>query len=261
MKNLYLKLINYLNSYLDSFTLFMGNLIYPIVKHISYHYNKSNSIVLKNTRRIYHDININNINREWLLESICTVNNEVYNLLKENNGFLGEGSYGMAFRVADNKVVKITTDLNEIRMAKHLIKNNYKFFIKVYKIFKVYYNKNLIGAVIIKDYVEDVNYSQNCVFWKSIKNYCKNYYKKEDTHNSKTWFVDINYNITELWEYLKKKNIHDKYYSILMDKELMCKEFNKFNKKFKLKTLDIHPDNFGFNNGHFILFDVSGFNN
>ena len=255
MKNLYQKLVNCLDNYLDSFTVFMGNLIDPIVKYSSNYYHKSSSIVFEGTEEFDYDID-----RDWLIESICEVNSEVSSLLDEDTyEFLGEGCYGRAFRVSDNKVVKVTTDMNELEMAEHLIKNNYKFFIKVYKIFRIYYNKDLIGAVIIKDYVEDVNHSQNYKFWKSVRSYCNNYHKKEDTWDSRTWFVDINYSITELWEYLKKKGVHDKYHSILMDKALMCKEFNKFKKKFNLRTLDIHNENFGFNNGHFILFDVSGF--
>lgn len=255
MKNLYQRLVNCLDNYLDSFTVFMGNLIDPLVKYGSYYYHKNNSIVFEGTETFYFDID-----RDWLMNSICEVNSEVSSLLDEDTyEFLGEGYYGRAFKVSGNKVVKITTDINELEMAEHLIKNNYKFFIKVYKIFRVYYNKNLVAAVIIKDYVEDVNHSENRDFWEGVRNYCYKHHEKEDTWDSRTWFVDINYSITELWEYLKFNGVKDKYYSILIDKPLMCEEFNKFKKKFNLRTLDIHQENFGFKNNHFMLFDVSGF--
>jgi len=82
--------------------------------------------------------------------------------LKSN---LGSGSFGVAYSTFDNKVVKITTDLQEFELAKSLIGDNWQVnapFARVYEAYEI--EEGLDLYVIIKERLKKLSEQEQSLF-------------------------------------------------------------------------------------------------
>jgi hypothetical protein len=198
--------------------------------------------------------------------------------------FLGSGSFGSAFRInnEEDKVLKITTDLNEAANVSYLVKKvNVKGIAEYYDIHQVdvYSNDRILTTVysIIMEKLYSITNVEEHVYMFLLDNYFKNSkgenfkYKslskerigcdwnefKEINPNRIDEFIDSNQNdrrlkMLDIYEIKRLANI---YYDDIMDL------FNSI-LKYDLILDDIHGDNIRkTEDEHMKVIDVGGTNN
>jgi len=158
--------------------------------------------------------------------------------INEHIKYIDRGVYGFSFRVGKNNVFKFTKDQSEVAVALRNTFNN-KNIINIFDVIKI--NTNLIDDenlyLIIENYIEKIPENKKEYIVCLIEQIYKNKLTNVDRFLSKNLSIDNKY-LSDL------KNI---YYE--------CK-------KLKIKNLDLHIDNLGFNsNEELVLFDLGNFEN
>lgn len=176
------------------------------------------------------------------LDNICQKLNIDSNKIK----FISSGSNGNAYSF-DNKVLKITTDKSEAKMAWNLIKNDNKSIVKYHGVWR-YQSKGMFW-IIIMDKLEGLNefidrHLRNTQSYKSLANLA----------------TDIIFNKWgNLTSELYLNEIEEEY---ILDTPFAKKLINQiwdcyFNLK-DMPKLDFHSYNLGYNNERvLVLFDIS----
>jgi hypothetical protein len=176
------------------------------------------------------------------LGDICQKLNIDINKVK----FLSSGSYGNAYSF-DNKVLKVTTDKREAKMASDLIKNANISVVKYYNVFR-YQSKGLMLWVIIMDRVEVLN-----DFIDKMK-YDQGYKSLVDLA---TDIIFYNWGSLEKEEYIN--GIEEEYnLDKPFSKKLVTQIWNCYFNLKDLPKLDFHNYNLGYNSdGELVLFDAT----
>jgi len=162
--------------------------------------------------------------------------------------FLGGGFWGIAYKISDNRVLKITTDKEEESAAKYLKGEKNEYLSDIYSTYKIKNHKDKM--VIVKEYIEPINselksefeYLVDCMtdyavlkgkYFEGISEFILkdvdedfvDFLKQE--HNGKGEFLYTN--LEKTYEEARKKGVF---------------------------LSDMSPDNFGIKNGHLCLFDI-----
>ena len=176
------------------------------------------------------------------LGDICQKLNIDINKVK----FLSSGSYGNAYSF-DNKVLKVTTDKREAKMALDLIKNVNISVVKYYNVFR-YQAKGLMLWVIIMDRVEGLN-----DFFNKMK-YGRVY---ESLADLATDIIFYNWGSLEKEDYIN--SIEEEYnLDKPFSKKLVTQIWNCYFNLKDLPKLDFHNFNLGYNSdGELVLFDAT----
>ena len=176
------------------------------------------------------------------LGDICQKLNIDINKVK----FLSSGSYGNAYSF-DNKVLKVTTDKREAKMASDLIKNANISVVKYYNVFR-YQSKGLMLWVIIMDRVEGLN-----DFFNKMK-YGRGY---ESLAYLATDIIFHNWGSLEKEDYIN--SIEEEYnLDKPFSKKLVTQIWNCYFNLKDLPKLDFHNYNLGYNiDGELVLFDAT----
>ena len=189
--------------------------------------------------------------------------------------YLGKGYYGVAFKynkiiepgVSKTCTIKFTTDNNEVLLWRKILNSleKYQSLCEVYDIMEIYTNNGkCIGYVILKEYVKKYEPRVNGLFLEYVSS------ATGAGRFVKDAFIFKEYPINEAIKYIKDNIIrpdNTKYDSYLNDliefyhnRYIFQRELERIKKLFSWEWLDIHEENWGFNNkGDFKIFDISGF--
>lgn len=179
------------------------------------------------------------------LNNIC----QKINIDPKEMKFISSGSNGNAYSLGD-KVLKITTDKREAKMAWDLIKNDNKSIVKYYSVWR-YKSKGMFW-IIIMDKLEELN--------EFINNHLKNKQGYIDLSNLAT---DIIFN---KWGNLTKelylKEIEDEYVlDTPFSKKLISQIWDCYFNLKEMPKLDFHTYNLGYNKERvLVLFDITPIN-
>lgn len=259
-----------LNILITPIILFIRKLYYNNIKGLrgyDYHILRlplSDTDILNIQRSSYSDI------RKDLLEHIFFQIEGLQSL-----DYLGKGYYGVAFKynkiiepgVSKPCTIKFTTDDNEVLLWRKVLNSaeKYQSLCEVYDIMEIYTsNGECIGYVILKEYVKKHESRVNELFLNYVSSATGAGRFERDT------FIFKEYPINEAIKYIKDnmpRSDNTKYDSYLNDliefyhnRHIFQRELEKIKKLFSWKWLDIHEENWGFNNqGDFKIFDISGY--
>lgn len=186
--------------------------------------------------------------------------------------YLGKGYYGVAFKyvkpgVGKTCTIKFTTDNNEVLLWRKVLNSpkKYQSLCEVYEIIEIYTNTGkCIGYVILKEYVKKYEPRVNELFLKYVTSATDvGIYGKDN-------FIFKEYPIDEAIKYIKDNMVkpdnieYDSYLNDLTEfyhnRYTFQRELGEIKKLFSWEWLDIHEENWGFNNkGDFKIFDISGY--
>ena len=188
--------------------------------------------------------------------------------------YLGNGYYGVAFKynksikpgVSKPCTIKFTTDNNEMLLWRKVLNSPKKYhsLCEVYDIVEIYTNNGkCIGYVILKEYVKKYEPRVNKLFLYYVSSATGARMLEKDA------FIFKEYSINEAIKYIKNNIIksdnikYDPYLNALVwfyyNRDTFQRELNEIKKLFSWEWLDIHEENWGFNNeGNFKIFDISG---
>ncbi len=165
---------------------------------------------------------------------------------------LGSGTYGTAFELKSGKVLKLTGDVREAKMAQWLKNRNTTYLISCYSIYEI--KPGNIYALVMEKldiHENNLNYS---IIWDSILSYINRDPSVilEEDKNFIISKIEHDYDIDIEYEEIKKY-IEDNWDSIYgITKEII---------ELDIIYPDIHTDNLGFDsNGTLIYFDVKEMN-
>lgn len=147
---------------------------------------------------------------------IQTISNILTKLDIKSAKFLGAGSYGCAFAISNDVVVKFTADQKEIKIASTL---QGKKLENVAKYYKVYKSKSLnIGIILLKKYNQLPEYIDDTFMYRMFKNAYRLYtldyddlsneYKqqKQKSPEESAEFDDVVNHIAKMVKYTKHVN-------------------------------------------------------
>ncbi len=188
--------------------------------------------------------------------------------------YLGNGYYGVAFKynkiikpgVSKPCTIKFTTDNNEVLLWRKVLNSSEKYqsLCEVYDIMEIYTNNGkCIGYVILKEYVKKHEPRVNELFLNYVSSATGARMVEIDN------FIFKEYSINEAIKYIKDNMTrpdntkYDSYLNDLMgfycNRYIFQRELEGIKKLFSWEWLDIHEENWGFNNkGDFKIFDISG---
>jgi len=168
-----------------------------------------------------------------------------FNLPDTEVRYLNAGQYGMAFLVGGDKIIKITSDQGEAKIAKSLINRNIPKCVEYYDVVKL---KNGLFAILMQK-ADPLTQEEEDLISDLIDNfndedYAKNAAKRGLKHHySKGSLEDIaeNHGITidNVKEYAKK-----------------LRAIYKSFKKHKISTQDLHTGNMGYVGDDLVHFDI-----
>lgn len=194
---------------------------------------------------------------EIIDEIAMAVANKIgYKIIK----YLNLGSYGLAFLLNDNKVLKLTTDECEAYYGLRFKKTVTKHLINYYDSFRVYSTDlNVYFYGLIMDYVTPITHDEQCLCSEIMINFM---YWSELTSGK-----NVDYLEPEIEKFINNptKGIKDtKNYLIPSNKEQVkwfmyqFKEIGKEILKYKVGDIwDMHTENLGKNSdGDLIYFDI-----
>ncbi len=258
-----------LNILITPIILFIRKLYYNNIKRLEgygYHILRlplSDTDILNIQRNFYRDI------RKDLLKHIFFQIEGLKSL-----DYLGRGYYGVAFKynkiikpgVSKPCTIKFTTDNNEVLLWRKVLNSSEKYqsLCEVYDIMEIYTNNGkCIGYVILKEYVKKYEPRVNELFINYVSSATGAGMLERDN------FIFKDYPINEAIKYIKDNMVkpdNTKYDSYLNDliefyhnRYTFQRELGRIKKLFSWEWLDVHEDNWGFNNkGDFKIFDISG---
>lgn len=182
-----------------------------------------------------------NYNTKKVLFKIAKLLEPIMNFEKET--FFGEGTMGIALKSKDNRVIKISNSLSEVRVFNNILGEKTKHFPFVYDVKLIKYQGNKYG-VILKEFIPQDKGIYKIVPRDTIKNY-------------------FNLKSTEpLVYFLYKKALNldlkedEKYPDNL---NWLIKQLNSIVKearKYDLTSLDFNEDNIVVKNNTIVWFDV-----
>lgn len=189
--------------------------------------------------------------------------------------YLGKGYYGVSYKynkmiepgVRKTYTIKFTTDNNEVLLWRKVLNSaeKYQSLCEVYEIIEIYTNNGrCIGYVILKEYVKKYEPRVNWLFIEYVSSVTGAERFEKDA------FIFKEYSINEAIKYIKDNIIkpdnieYDSYLNDLTkfyhNRYIFQRELGGIKKLFSWKWLDIHEENWGFNNkGDFKIFDISGY--
>lgn len=183
-----------------------------------------------------------------------------YNKIK----FLGNGQYGIAFKViGEDKVIKLTTDKEEARIAEKLRSKNTKYITNYYDIRQIQFDgiddKINLWAIVLdkvnpipKDYF--ITYNAYLIYLHVALNI------EGDVYNWKFDLDNTNYYIDKVKNWFKRDNLifdEDFCLQMLYDMNNILFELHKYLNINSIHDVDLHAGNVGLRNNKLILFDVS----
>jgi hypothetical protein len=176
------------------------------------------------------------------LEGIC---NKI-GISSSNVRFLSSGCFGNAYTYGD-KIIKITTDKNEARVAYDLIGKDNLLIVKYYRVYK-YVNFYVIlmdRVVPIKDYLKSINHFDiNWMFiWDLTETLCKNWNN-----------IDKDRYIEEVYKLYKSEN---RKWNIVGIKKFLLDGVWDIYESIRAHYIDLHPDNLGIKDGNLVCFDLT----
>ena len=258
-----------LNILITPIILFIRKLYYNNIKRLegyNYHILRlplSDKDILNIQRNHYNDI------RKDLLKHVFFQIEGLKSL-----DYLGKGYYGVVFKynkiiepgVSKPCTIKFTTDNNEVLLWRKVLNSSEKYqsLCEVYDIREIYTNNGkCIGYVILKEYVKKYEPRVNALFLNYVSSATGAGIFERDN------FIFKDYPINEAIKYIKNNMIkpdNTKYDSYLNDliefyhnRYTFQRELGRIKKLFSWEWLDIHEENWGFNNkGDFKIFDISG---
>ncbi len=184
--------------------------------------------------------------------------------------YLGDGSWGVAFKTSDNKTVKITGDKSEAVEALKIKNNNLKHIPEIYAVHKLEIKNNLDVYVIIKDFT-----LQNKKFKKflydlfahlnGLVNMFRDEYPKfRYKFNERTTFLIDSLLTGEIsqkeWQQFSEyaiNNTKHKYVPWLLNQVY---EIIEELRGLGISYADIKPDNLGLKGRNLVFFDIGGAN-
>lgn len=165
---------------------------------------------------------------------------KICDLFGFNSGaeYLNSGSYGMAFIVDKNKVIKLTSSKEEARIAKGLLGQNIPNMVRYYRIKRI--KEYEIWAILMdrargfnKEELPIMNIMDKYIYGKKIL---------ED-------------DVEEMRIEIKNENLFmDIFEKLLKDYNKMCKNLNKN----RISTQDLHLGNIGYIGNDMVHFDIMG---
>lgn len=157
---------------------------------------------------------------------------------------LGNGYYGIAYLVNNDKVIKVTTDYQESENAKNLIGKKNKHFLNYYDVFEMTLkdsSENKQIYYILMDYIRPLNSKEKSIRW--------NLYFQQDTDSYiKKLFSNI----------IEDENIKDEYI-LKFIKDIISQRSEIFSEAEKLgiEFSDAHKNNLGIKkDGSLVYFDI-----
>jgi len=173
-------------------------------------------------------------------------NNFGYNMLR----YLSKGSFGYAFLLNDKKVLKITSDPNEIKYVKEHLNIDSDCLVKYYKILKI--PRSLISSTsyaILMEYVIPINDELKSLYTRLFIKF--KYFSEilEGVMNDEMK--------KELYDFIENDDIKNK-----EESKHFIKKFIEFGIKLSKENLrdpfEAHTDNIGWRDGNLIYFDIKG---
>lgn len=180
-----------------------------------------------------------------------------FNYLK----FIGMGDYGMAYDVNGNKVLKITTDENEYKIANYLRGKNTKYLIEIYDVRKISDDKtNSALYSIVMDKVEKLNITEK-EFITALNSYF--FYESK----------------LDIYQFMNLYDTDEKLYKFMSDNWVFNRFLTNFGgminilhdifhikleaKKYGIECRDLRSDNVGWKNDkmgrHLVFFDIGSY--
>jgi hypothetical protein len=160
------------------------------------------------------------------LKDIITTLNKKYSLK-----YIKRGSQGLAFKI-NNKVLKITKDKEEAKIAQYIISNQSKYFNKIYSVKKIM-NSNYY--LIISKFVTVLNKKEQDISFKFL--------------------IDTNINHQEFINQFKDKS---KVKFIIESINKIISELIKYD--LMSYNIDLHSKNLGYDKDIIVFFDISDSN-
>ena len=259
-----------LNILITPIILFIRKLYYNNIKGLrgyDYHILRlplSDTDILNIQRSQYNDI------RKNLLKHIFFQIEGLQSL-----DYLGKGYYGVAFKynkrtktgVSKPCTIKFTTDNDEALLWRKILNSSEKYqsLCEVYDIIEIYTNTGkCIGYVILKEYVKKHELRINELFLRYVSS------ATDAGIFGKDNFIFKEYPIDEAIKYIKDNMVkpdstkYNSYLNNLIEfyhnRYIFQRELGRIKKLFSWERLDIHEENWGFNNkGDFKIFDISGY--
>lgn len=179
------------------------------------------------------------------LEDVKKIANSLGYRLKEK---IGEGCYGCAYKLSDDKVLKLTFDYEEATNANYMRRKPItKHIVNYYDVRKINIPKFILHDPniysIVMDYVNQPADEIKDVFSKMRVKFFNDDISNEDI--LKGWGIrklDWSRDEIPVVKYL------------LSQRDGVLKEM----KKYKMSTIDLHKNNFGFKHNNLVFFDIGG---
>jgi hypothetical protein len=174
---------------------------------------------------------------------------------------IGSGDFGWVFLLESGRVLKITSDVNEIIIAKKLVKNK-----NLFKYILNYYN---VGEIedelyfILMDYIQPVNEWEKKVInfaFKKLLQFSKSFYNSVFSNDFifliKDRFVKKEKNLFFLGKYNNSEIKEMKEFALSLIPQI--RNIAKELKLHSIKQCDFHGGNLGWNEDHeLVLFDIT----
>lgn len=180
---------------------------------------------------------------------------------------LGRGDFGTAFLLQSGKVLKLTSDENEINMAQKLTKNKNLFthVINYYNVGEIGDSKETEKYFILMDYVEPLERYEKIVIgyvYQPLLQWSHSFYKSvmsdQFVDYVENMFADYKLNSKRTGLDIKVLGV-DKIKKIALELIPQIKNIAKELKLHKIDMCDFHSGNLGWNQDHtkLIIFDLS----
>lgn len=194
-----------------------------------------------------------NFTKSLTFDDVSIINKNIKKIAKQlgygDAKYIGEGTYGMAYDVGDDKILKITNDVSEAGNANKLRRKPItKHIINYYDVRVVRIGDEKYYSIAM-DKVQPITDKEHKLFYSDI-------YKKyfDPTISDKDVF---NYVLDYLEKYETEEYFDDslRFYKEKLEpqRQSILKEF----KKYGIPTNDAHVGNVGFDDeGNFVYFDI-----